>query len=77
MKMWLSFPLPEGNSHIDGLVQERRNSIANALELRLSWYWNRSPLDQFQYAKHIVSPTWSHTYLVYIGFAFAFLFEFR
>ena len=22
--------------HIDGLVQERRNSIANALELRLS-----------------------------------------
>ena len=23
-------------SHIDGLVQERRNSIANALELRLS-----------------------------------------
>ena len=29
--------------HIDGLVQERRNSIANALELRLSctnpWIW--------------------------------------
>ena len=24
------------NSYIDGLVQERRNSIANALELRLS-----------------------------------------
>ena len=23
--------------HIDGLVQERRNSIANALELRLSY----------------------------------------
>ena len=26
---WLGF-----NLHIDGLVQERRNSIANALELR-------------------------------------------
>ena len=25
-----------GRFHIDGLVQERRNSIANALELRLS-----------------------------------------
>ena len=25
------------NSQIDGLVQERRNSIANALELRLSY----------------------------------------
>ena len=24
-------------NHIDGLVQERRNSIANVLELRLSW----------------------------------------
>ena len=24
-------------SHIDGLVQERRNSIANALELRISF----------------------------------------
>ena len=35
--------------HIDGLVQERRNSIANALELRLSWtnpsiqYWTVLP----------------------------------
>ena len=25
-----------GGYHIDGLVQERRNSIANALDLRLS-----------------------------------------
>ena len=25
------------NVHLDGLVQERRNSIANALELRLPW----------------------------------------
>ena len=23
--------------HIDGLIQERRNSIANALELHISW----------------------------------------
>ena len=30
----LSWPWPL--SHVDGLVQERRNSIANALELRLS-----------------------------------------
>ena len=30
-------PYPHNNDcHIDGLVQERRNSIANALELRLS-----------------------------------------
>ena len=27
---------PNNHIHIDGLVQERRNSIANALELRLS-----------------------------------------
>ena len=27
----------EGNWHIDGLVYERRNTIANTLELRLSW----------------------------------------
>ena len=26
----------QSSHHIDGLVQERRNSIANALELRLS-----------------------------------------
>ena len=26
----------QGNSHVNGLVQERRNSIAHALELRFS-----------------------------------------
>ena len=26
------------DAYINGLVQERRNSIANALELRLSWH---------------------------------------
>ena len=48
-------PLLRSSSHIDGLVQERRNSIANALELRLSctspstypwallhWHWQTS-----------------------------------
>ena len=29
-------PVREDMLHIDGLVQEKRNSIANALELRLS-----------------------------------------
>ena len=34
----LTPPLLLGNIvHVDGLVQERRNSIANALELRLSY----------------------------------------
>ena len=33
---WISFNLISSQLHIDGLVQERRNSIANALELRLS-----------------------------------------
>ena len=28
---------PSHHVHIDGLVQERRNSIADALELRLSY----------------------------------------
>ena len=30
------FKLPHFGDNFDGLVQERRNSIANALELRLS-----------------------------------------
>ena len=30
------FPVANAGDQIDGLVQERRNSIANALELRLS-----------------------------------------
>ena len=31
------WPRTRAHNHFDGLVQERRNSIANALELRLSW----------------------------------------
>ena len=33
--MWMSQGLIDDNQYIDGLMQERRNSIANALELRL------------------------------------------
>ena len=33
---YLSNSLRPGDAYIDGLMQERRNSIANALELRLS-----------------------------------------
>ena len=29
--------LPVRHAHIDGLVQERHNSIVNTLELHLSW----------------------------------------
>ena len=32
----ITFMLTINSIHVDGLVQERRNSIANALELRLS-----------------------------------------
>ena len=35
-KCFLNFKNNPPYPHIDGLVQERRNSIANALELRLS-----------------------------------------
>ena len=32
----IALKLEQAGHHIDGLVQERRNSIANALELSLS-----------------------------------------
>ena len=35
-KTWMWYCLPFMHCHIDGLMQERRNSIANALELHLS-----------------------------------------
>ena len=43
--------------HVDGLVQERCNSIANALELHLS-YTNPSMYKILQYMGGIRPPTW-------------------
>ena len=40
-KNWLQKSICKHCNHINGLVQERRNSIANAMELRLS---NTNPL---------------------------------
>ena len=33
---WSYCSFAQGHRHIEGLAQERRNSIANAMELRLS-----------------------------------------
>ena len=39
---------------IDGLVQENRNSIANALELRLSW--SHEPLARYVKLRVVYAP---------------------